>query len=215
MKSTFLTLLISCCSISFVFCQTENKDSTDYTIYSKVIEEFLKDNSDKDRKHLVFIENTELDEEFSSVIKEFKDSLEKILLYDYHYSVLFESQNKKPFLSKITKQLLIQLDSVNQTSKKISNEKLQFSSYTSSTISESEFKKIFKKKQGWEKFYQKYSNAFGVLRVSKIAYSSDKKQALFYFSYMKGGLYGYGYLLWIDLESKDKMIKEMIRLWVS
>ena len=86
--SAFLTLLICCCFISFVFCQTENKDSTDYAIYSKVIEEFLKDDSDKDKKHFVFIENTELDEEFSSEIKEFKDSLEKILLYDYHCSVL-------------------------------------------------------------------------------------------------------------------------------
>ncbi len=213
MKSAFLTLLISCCSISFVFCQTENKDSTNYAIYSKVIEEFLKDDLDTISTHLIFRRKTELDEDFSSVIQEFKDSLEKILLYDYHYSVLFESQNKKPFLSERTKQLLIQLDSVNNTSKKIYHEKFQFNNYTSSTISESEFKKVFKKNNGWEHFYQKYPNAFGVLRVSKIAYSSDKKQALFYFSYMKGGLYGY--LLWIDLESKDKIIKEMIRLWVS
>lgn len=215
MKSAFLTLLIFCYSISIVFCQTENKDSTDYAIYSKVIEEFLKDDSDKHKKHLIFTENTELDKDFSWEINEFRDSLEKILLYNDHYSVLFESQNKKPFLSEQTKQLLIQLDSVNKTAKKISNEKLQFNDYTSSTVSKSALKKLFKKKEGWGKFYQKYPNAFGILRVSKIVYSLDKKQALFYFSYVKGGLYGYGYLLWIDLESKDKMIKEMIRLWIS
>jgi len=33
-------------------------------------------------------------------------------------SVLFESKNKKPFFSERTKQFLIQLDSVNNTSKK-------------------------------------------------------------------------------------------------
>lgn len=213
MKYGFCILLYLSLCFSFAFGQQENSDSTDYIIYSKVLEEFLSE-VDTVSSQFIFEQKTSLDKYFIYDIETSKDSLETYLKI-IPYIDFFTIKDNDAVLEETTKELLLKLISINKTPQKIEVDKFHFQNYTGKIISESKHKRIFKKKYRWERFYQEYPNAFGLLSVSKIAYLSDKKEAMFYFDYIKGGLNGAGYVVWLDLDNGKVVVKKIIRVWVS
>jgi hypothetical protein len=67
----------------------------------------------------------------------------------------------------------------------------------------------------WEKFYKKYSNAYGMIGFSKVGYSKDKEQAIIYYAHRCGGKYGSGNLAFFELERGVWQLKFIFPLWFS
>jgi hypothetical protein len=67
---------------------------------------------------------------------------------------------------------------------------------------------------GWTSFYKKYPNCGGILRISKMFLSSNRTWGLIYISLSRGGLNGVGYLIKFDLRDK-KIIRTKEKLWIS
>jgi hypothetical protein len=91
--------------------------------------------------------------------------------------------------------------------------------YPINAISNKAIKCIFRKRnleKGWGRFYKKYPKSSGILSVSEIVFSENKRYCLFYLGQSVGSLDGYGCLLLIDLQAKNgKFIQKELKLWVS
>jgi hypothetical protein len=78
-----------------------------------------------------------------------------------------------------------------------------------------EFDAIFKKGGWWTDYYRRYPNSQGVLSLSRVGFSPDGKQAVFFASNHCGGKCGTG--AYVVMERTDfgwKVAKEIL-IWVS
>lgn len=55
----------------------------------------------------------------------------------------------------------------------------------------------------------------GIMTMSRVAFSSDKKRAVFYYTFTCGGLCGWGSLVFIEKEGKEWKIVGQREMWVS
>jgi hypothetical protein len=78
-----------------------------------------------------------------------------------------------------------------------------------------EIDEIFADGRWWTDYYKKYPDSQGYLALSRIAFSADGNQALFYASNSCGGKCGTG--TYVVMEKRDghwKLVKE-IMVWIS
>jgi hypothetical protein len=82
-------------------------------------------------------------------------------------------------------------------------------------VDKGEIDAIFEKGGWWTDYYKKYPNAEGFLRLSRVGFSPDGKQALFFASNHCGGKCGTGaYVVMERVDSGWKLAKEIL-IWVS
>jgi hypothetical protein len=71
------------------------------------------------------------------------------------------------------------------------------------------------KKGGWDEFYRRLPRSKGYLRVTKPAFSNNRKNALIYVSYFCGFVCGDGWLMSLSHASGTWEITNRWNLWVS
>lgn len=75
---------------------------------------------------------------------------------------------------------------------------------------------IFKKGGGdWPAYFKQFPGSPGLLTFSRVGFSPDGTQALFYLSATCGGLCGSGYYIVMEKHSGQWVIKKEINVWVS
>lgn len=75
---------------------------------------------------------------------------------------------------------------------------------------------IFKKGGGdWPAFYNRFPGSTGLLTFSRVGFSADGTQALFYVSGNCGGLCGAGYYVLMERHYEHWVIKKEINVWVA
>jgi hypothetical protein len=75
---------------------------------------------------------------------------------------------------------------------------------------------IFKKGGGdWPAYFKQFPGSPGLLTFSRVGFSPDGTQALFYLSANCGGLCGSGYYIVMEKHSGQWVIKKEINVWVS
>ena len=74
---------------------------------------------------------------------------------------------------------------------------------------------IFKKNGGWPAFYKRYPGSQGILTFSRVGFSADGTQALFYSSNVCGGLCGGGSYVVMQKRNGRWAIGREIEKWVS
>jgi hypothetical protein len=178
-------ILVGLFLLTFERTTGQDINPDDYQIYSRVLNAFLRDEKVKGRKIVL-----ESDSE-----NEIENNL---------YSMWDSTIAKVSY----------KLDSVNKD--KITFDKFQLTDYQLVIVNEDNLNELFKDniEDGWTSFYKKYSNAGGIVRMSKMFLSSNRAWGLIYISISKGGLIGAGYLIKFDLQDK-KIIITKERLWIS
>jgi hypothetical protein len=67
----------------------------------------------------------------------------------------------------------------------------------------------------WGRFYEKYPNSTGLLRLSRVGFNSDGNQAAFYISNYCGGLCGGGYFVLMEKVNSNWKVVQEVQVWVS
>jgi hypothetical protein len=88
-------------------------------------------------------------------------------------------------------------------------------SFTYELVDKTEVDSIFKKGGWWTDYYKKYPNSQGILSLSRVGFSPDGRQAVFYASNGCGGKCGTGtYVVMERVDSGWKVAKEIL-IWIS
>lgn len=85
-------------------------------------------------------------------------------------------------------------------------------------ISSEEFSYIFNGQDingDWGEFYDKYEKSNGILQFSRIAFNSDKTQAIFEIGHTYASLGGDGSIIYLVKENDSWIVKEIIQTWIS
>jgi len=85
---------------------------------------------------------------------------------------------------------------------------------TVETISKKQRKDLFSK-GGWEAYYQKYPQSMGIIHLSRVGFSCNKKTAKVYLGKMWGLLAGEGYEITLEKQKEGWIIKTRERTWSS
>jgi hypothetical protein len=81
-------------------------------------------------------------------------------------------------------------------------------------VDSNQLESIFKKGD-WPAFYKQYSGASGILTWSRVGFSAEGTQALFYVSHRCGGLCGGGRYILMEKQARRWVIGTEIVVWVS
>lgn len=82
-------------------------------------------------------------------------------------------------------------------------------------VDKTEIDAVLKQDGWWKDFYKKYPNSQGILSFSRVGFSPDGKQAIFYASNGCGGKCGTGtYVIMEKVDSGWKVAKEIL-FWIS
>ncbi|HEV2522536.1 MAG TPA: hypothetical protein VGT24_09155 [Candidatus Acidoferrales bacterium] len=82
-------------------------------------------------------------------------------------------------------------------------------------VDKAEIDAVFKHGGWWTDYYRKYPNSQGILSLSRVGFSPDGKQAVFYAGNMCGGKCGRGnYVVMERVDSGWKVAKEIL-FWIS
>jgi len=157
---------------------------------------------------------------YSSVILSKNDpqSVNKIVIYPltYNQTICYNYdcfQNFKNYSLKNDSMLVGDYKNKNARTYKLAN---KFSiPQTVILISEEELNEIFQNKKGWDEFNEKYSNSSGIIQISRVGFNSNQTQAILYYSYQRGLVWGEGYLIFLTKYEGKWMVKEENLLWVS
>jgi len=82
-------------------------------------------------------------------------------------------------------------------------------------ISRGELNKMFQNEKGWDLFYEKYPNSPGIFSISRVGFNSDQTQAILYFGYQRGFVWGEGYRIFLTKDEGKWVVKEEVLMWVS
>ena len=83
-------------------------------------------------------------------------------------------------------------------------------------VDSAQLEAIFKKGGGdWPAFYSQFPGSTGLLTFSRVGFSTDGTQALFYVSGNCGGLCGAGYYVVMEKRNEHWMLKKEINVWVA
>ena len=83
------------------------------------------------------------------------------------------------------------------------------------TISDYELNEIFKNKDGWRIFHNKYPSSSGIIWLSRIGFDHKQKQAFVYIGNQRGSLSGIGYYMLLEKKNIHWLIKERMLSWIS
>jgi hypothetical protein len=67
----------------------------------------------------------------------------------------------------------------------------------------------------WGRYYEKYPNSMGLLRLSRVGFNADGNQAAFYISNSCGGLCGGGYFVIMEKVNSNWKIVQEVQVWIS
>ena len=67
----------------------------------------------------------------------------------------------------------------------------------------------------WQKFYQMYPNALGLMTIGRVGFSSDGQQALAYVGLVEGRTSGAGFYHVLSFENSKWRIIGSIMIWIS
>jgi len=82
-------------------------------------------------------------------------------------------------------------------------------------IAEKEAEDIFKEKNGWDEFYEKYPNSQGIMSLSRVGFNGKKNQALVSVGNQSHWLAGNGYYILLVKENNIWLIKGKVLSWIS
>jgi hypothetical protein len=82
-------------------------------------------------------------------------------------------------------------------------------------IGSSPAKALRKKKWDWDAFYRRWPGSFGIISLSEIAFTADKRRAVFYVAARQGGLAGGGNIVFMKDTPHGWEIEFSVTLWVS
>lgn len=68
---------------------------------------------------------------------------------------------------------------------------------------------------GWDKFYKRYKNCYGVVRLSKVVFNDNLDRAMFYVQNFKGSLDASGDIIVMRKVNGTWIIEMYINQWVS
>ncbi len=180
-------------------------NSSDYVLYSKIIYDYLKENSYK-KGHKVFIMKS----------TEFKNAYEDFMHDPYKIPCLscnnFSQINKTTSADSVFVNLWVKLDSINKHPVELDN-KFKIRKYEPIMV-DSTLWNIYSKENifDWKSLYKENPKTVGVITLSKIAYSSNGKYAILYIAYQYEGLGAVAKILFIDIEQGYKIVKDEI-MW--
>lgn len=104
---------------------------------------------------------------------------------------------------------------LNQTRYKIDNSRI--SSFPSELISQAELNPLLDSVlyYGYNKLYEKYPGAYGIVRISKPSYSTDGNKAMVYIGFRRGPKHGEGNYIWLKREGDEWISYDIVFLWES
>ena len=208
---TLFILIFAFITIDKISCQTS--DSIDYKVYSRIIDSYNQDCVQKYKKkgtRSILINSTsnfknvyaQIDNEYPKYLKSncltCSDRIDSSFVPDTRFM-----------------NLILKLDTVNSKAVKFSNN-FQLQRYKTQIIDSLEFHSFFMDNEinnGWKRFYDKYPKSLGIMTLSKIAYSNDKKYCAIYIELKYNSLGAEGFVLLIDLNNFRIIKKEL--LWQS
>lgn len=88
-------------------------------------------------------------------------------------------------------------------------------------ISTAELQYVFKDKsitawtQNWANLYEHYKNSYGLIYLTRIGFNNEKTQALFEFVLGSGPGSAEGWLLYLEKENSEWVIKENVIFWAE
>ncbi len=82
-------------------------------------------------------------------------------------------------------------------------------------ISEEELNQIFQSEKGWDAFNERYPDSSGIIQISRAGFNTNQTQAILYYSYQRGAVWGEGYLFFLTRDEGEWRVKEQVSLWVS
>lgn len=200
MKKILLIFLATfLCSSLF----SQNSELTDYTIYSKIINQFNEECIQKWQKKgtkKILINKT----------SEFKNTFKDSEYYPDNIQYGCMSCHTDTLLVN----LIMKLDTVNNSQINFTN-LFQLKKYKPLLIDKEEFSSFFDNdsENGWKNFYEKYPKALGFMTVTKIAYSEDKKVGIIYIDILYNSLGAVGFILLFD--TSDYFLIKKEKIWQS
>jgi len=83
-------------------------------------------------------------------------------------------------------------------------------------VDEARLAPIFKRNGGgWPAYYKQYPGSQGIATLSRVGFSADATQALFYISNRCGGLCGSGWYVLMEKRDGRWLMSKEIEMWVS
>ncbi|MCK4662210.1 MAG: hypothetical protein KAT68_05055 [Bacteroidales bacterium] len=194
----------------------QSEEFSDYKVYDWVLDEIIQNEEDSQNIEMLVIEkNTYFDNDYR-LTELYDESFLKdtVLLYSF-YQELIDIKDGKFEPDTVFINLLKKFCSLPHTSQPLQKDNFN-SNYKIKLISDANIKWIFrnKRKDNWWRFYRKYPNSYGIIEISDIVWSEDKRYCLLYFGVQRYGLVGGGYFILIDTKSNIK-IKNQLEIWIS
>lgn len=82
-------------------------------------------------------------------------------------------------------------------------------------VAKAEIDAIFKKGGWWMDFYKKYPDSQGLLTLSRVGYSADRKQAMFHAKNHCGGKCGTGSYVVMEKTNRGWKVAKEVLVWIS
>jgi len=82
-------------------------------------------------------------------------------------------------------------------------------------ISSGEREEVFRYGMRWDKFYEKYPNSSGIMRLSRVGFNNKMKQALVYVGKQQHGLSGSGVFYLLTKKNNVWTVKAELPVWIS
>lgn len=205
-----LILSFSCTSTKQLTQDLMPKPVTEEDIYAKILKAYLSP-IHKGEKIKSIVLNTDLKKESYGLELSY-DDIGDIASASPDLLIFDENNNVWPDTLKID---LVNKFERSQNSKPVNFKAIKLP-YKIELTSNQAIAEAFKDdvEKGWKKFYKKRSKSFGIVEISNLVFSADKRFCILYVGYRRRGLNGYGCLLIADLEDQD-VIKAEIELWIS
>jgi hypothetical protein len=82
-------------------------------------------------------------------------------------------------------------------------------------LSEEEWKEMFRDHQGWDRFYERFPHAPGIVTLSRVGFNATRDQALVYVGNQRNQRIGAGYYVLLTLRDGEWTLEQDIMEWIS
>ena len=219
MKHLFLAILvfgffsIGCKpTINEIFDSNSSIDSIDYTVISCAIEQYF------------FIPNT-LSHRFESTYDSLKkenwivkhDEIKMLLINDstirFEDSIPHFVHKKHNEIDSLDTKLTESIIDVNNKRYKIDNSRI--TTIKTQLITDSEITNLLDSSfyYGYERIYEKFPAAYGIIELSKPAYNASKEKTIIYIGFKKEMQSGQGVYMWLKKVNNKWITYDLAFLW--